>query len=452
MWIERPEKKRKFIQDLLNLDKQVLILRGARQVGKTSFILNVLNDLKEYPQLKLNLLYPTSFSHSSQNYLGRDFFGSKPNGEEFLKNISIELGNINNLSKPAIIFLDEVDRHPLVLEAVQSLAEFSANLKFIFTGSNLENILVENAATGRKKYFDLYPITYQEFLLASGQTKLINELNSFSLTNSAFSDYLHDQLLKNVEIYVRIGGMPRVISTYLDSSAQAIPEIIKDLVISIEENVKIVLGDKSKLYEYEDILRKIAWLSLNTLKYTNLQVQHAGRKEAKKLVFKTVGARVAHKIRLLNTDSDLSKYILFDCGITNYLLSGADLLRSVINERAWAVLWETFVGIELVSTLFDRADLFYWKSGNKAELEYLLRSPKLAGIDVKTSKGDNKSLASFAVFEPQANCLVKICQDKPNLNYNYQAKLPTLDKQRNIPLLTLPHYLTSRLPELLDEI
>src|SRR3989338_6467596 len=104
MWIERSNKKSEFIQSVKSLKRQVLVLRGARQVGKTSFI----------------------------------------------------AGSIGKIKREVIVFLDEADKYPLSLELIQNLAGLSDKLKVIYTGSNLENILLKNAATGRKRYFDLY--------------------------------------------------------------------------------------------------------------------------------------------------------------------------------------------------------------------------------------------------------------------------------------------------------
>lgn len=453
MWIERQKKKTKFINELLNLSGQVLIVRGARQVGKTSFILNALKDLSSFPQLKLNMLYPSTFKIAGIEYLGRDFFGKSETGEDFLKNIETWLGNLAKLSKPALIFIDEADRFPPVMEAIQTLAGFSDKLKFVFTGSNLENIVVKNAATGRKKNFDLYPITFREFLYAGGDEKLLNYINEFSLKDSSPSEFFHNQLNDLVKIYVRLGGMPKILDAYIEAKPQGtpIPEIVKDLAFSIEENVKTVLGEKAMLYEYEDVLRKMAHLSMNTLKFTNLQVQRAGRSEAKKLVAKTVGARVAHKIRLFDAEKDLSKYIIFDCGIANYLLNGSDLLRNPINDRNMALLFETFVGTELIANLVTRDDLFYWKSGNMAEVEFLIKSP-LLGIDVKTKSGDVKSLNSLAIFEPDVSYIVKVTDRFPAIDHEHVATLPSDKRRRKVPLITIPHYLTSRLRELIDEI
>lgn len=451
MWIERIDKKTNFINELLNLNKQVLVVRGARQVGKTSFILNALDGLNNYPQLKFNLLYPSSLKIDGIDYFGRDFLGKSEAGGDLLKNLETELGGIKNLQGPALIFIDEADRYPQALEFIQTLAEFSNKLKFVFTGSNLENIQPKNAATGRKRYFDLYPITFREFLAANGDEKLCGYLEQLSLTGDSHSDFYHKGLVELQGIYMRIGGMPKIVAAYLDAATRgSIPEIIKDLAFSIEENVKTELGERSKLYEYEDVLRKIAFLSMNTLKFSHLQVQHAGRSEAKKLVAKSVGARVAHKVRLFGSEGDLSKYMIFDCGIANYLMNGSGVLKSALDERSSGILYETFVGNELIAGLSTRDDLLYWKSENKAEVEFFLKSPCI-GIDVKARGGNLRSLNSMAIFEPSVSCLVKVYDGKPQFNRSHRARLPTSDKEREIPLISIPHYLACRIFELIEK-
>ena len=464
MWIPRYEKKDSFFKRLLNLKEQVLILRGARQVGKTSFILDAFQELKDYPKVFVNFLYPSemklegpvwdqgksgeaSWDGNDNATYGRDFFGRSETGEEFLKNLLPKRSSLPE--RPLLVFIDEVDRYPIAMEAIQTLAQFSDQIKFVFTGSNLENMKVKNSATGRKTYFDLYPITFYEFLQASPEKNLAQIYRHADFSNP-FTQWQHNKLQVLFNDYLRIGGLPKIVSKYFDpdSETQDFPEMIADLVVTIEENVKTVLEEKTKLYEYEDILRKLAMLSLNTLKFTHLQTQHANRSEAKKLVAKTVGARVAHKIRLFDSEKDLSKYILFDCGVLNYLLNGSDLLKNRIPEKNLAVLLENFVGNELIAHLTTRDDLFYWKSQNKAEIEFVLRSPYFVGIDVKSKVGNNKSLNSMAVFEEGIDCLVKVGHETLSFEEKHLAKLPNYGKKTSVPFLKIPHYLVSRLVEL----
>lgn len=457
MFIERINIKNNFIKAVLGLKKQVLIVQGARQVGKTSFIKDILDsELKELPKVYFNLLYTRSIQQAGQTYYGCDFLGASPRGEDFLKNLRSLVGDFESFEKPLLLFFDEVDRYPPIMEFVQTLAEYP-QLKCILTGSNLENIAVENAATGRKKYFDLYPISFEDFLKASEQEPLWRYYQEVSFEKNSHSDFFHHQLEDFFEVYLRIGGLPRILATYLETyksqpqNLSEISELMKDLAVTIEENVKTILGDKIKLYEYEDILRKLTYLSMNTLKLTHLQVQHASRSEAMKIIVKTVGARVIHKIRLWEIERDLSKYILFDPGMAHYLMEGSDLLQTKIPEKNRSILYETAVGNELIRQLISREDLFYWKSGNKGEVEFLIRSPVLFGIDVKSTKGSPRSLYSLALSEKDVQGLVKIQQGPASLEKNHPVQLPNDKGRRRLPLMIIPHYLTGRVMELSRE-
>lgn len=452
MWFERGDKKKEFIQTLLSLKSQVLLVRGARQVGKTSFIIQALRDLSSHPQVRLNLSSHRTHSVDGLEYFGRDYFGPEEGAEAFLKNLALTYGKLEDFKIPLIVFIDEADRHPVSLEAVQKLAGMSEILKVVYTGSNLENIQVKNAATGRKRYWDLYPLTFQDFLKAYSKDRDLGYVRNLSLKDPLYSEHYHHSLSELFDLYLRLGGMPRVWKAFLDPKDQPLPSVMTDLVTSIEENVKIVLGEKTALYEYEDVLRKLALLSMDTLKFSRLQVQHAGRSEAKKLVNKTVGARVAHKIRLFDAESDLSKYILFDAGVANYLLNGSDPLRQKITSPHLALLYETVIGDEIIATLSSRDDLLYWKSKRGAQVEYVLKSPAFIAIDVKTNRGDLRSLDSAALFEEELDCLIKISREQVQFDPEHTAKIPNQERSRKIPLVRLPHYLAGRMKELIREI
>lgn len=448
-WIERKNKKAELIRTVKTLKRQVVLVRGARQVGKTSFILNALQELADFPRLHMNLALRRDRTVAGIHYYGRDFFGDRDDAEPLLRNIQLTIGPLARLAHPLILFLDEADQHPPALEAIQALAELSDHLKVMYTGSNLENVSAKNAATGRRCYFDLYPITFRDFVAGYGKTAETHYLETVTWDPRTHSEHYHHSLTELFQTYLRVGGMPRLLDAVISATEiPQLPTMAADLVTSIEENVKSVLGDKSRLYEYEDVLRTLALLSMETLKFSRLQVQHAGRAEAKRLVGKTVGARVAHKIRLFDDTADLSKYILFDVGVVNYLLNGSHLLRQQIVQKHLAIQYETVVGTELIAGLPAREDLRYWKSPRGAQVEYLLTAPKLIAIDVKTARGDTRSLDSCAVFEPEVEHLVKIRAGSPRYLPNHQAAIPATGQSRPVALSILPHYLAGRVMEL----
>ena len=133
----------------------------------------------------------------------------------------------------------------------------------------------------------------------------------------------------------------------------------------------------------------------------------------------------------------------------NYLLNGSDLLHGRMTEAHLAIQYETAIGNELIAALPTRDDLFYWKSKRGAQVEFILRSPRLAAIDVKSTRGDVRSLDSCAVFEKEVECLVKVSKELPRRDPEHEAKVAGVGESRKLPLVTLPHYLGGRLAELL---
>ncbi len=429
-------------------------MRGARQVGKTSFVLNALKELEEFPQIRVNLASNRKTTIDGVEYFGRDFFGAGEDAGQFINNIGLLVGNLSKLSKPVVVFIDEADRHPASLEAIQIVAGLSDRLKVVYTGSNLENIMVKNAATGRKQFFDLYPVTFFDFLKAYSKDDVLAYWSGVSLNDKGHSEMFHNELNGLFDLYLRLGGMPKILDSFIDRrpGMQQISGIISNLVETIEDNIKMVLGEKAKLYEYEDVLRRIAILSTETLKFSKLQVRHVNRGEAKKIVNKTAGGRVVHKVRLYESGVDLSKYILFDVGVLNYLLNGSDLVHQQITETHLACQYETVVGTEIISSLPTRDDIYYWKSQRGSQVEFMLKSPALIAIDVKTTRGDTRSLDSCAVFEKDVDYLVKSSREPGRFDVEHTARIPALGLSRKVPLVVVPHYLSSRLLELIGEL
>lgn len=447
MWIKRSAEK-KLVNIIKSLEKQVLIVRGARQVGKTAVIERCLDALDDMPNIRINLLHPNTIDFSGQRYYGRDFFGKADDGSEFLRN----LRHIIKSNETIIVFIDECDRYPLIMEAIQNLSQFTDEFRFVLTGSNLENLAPKNAATGRKRYYDLYPIGFKEFLEAIDAQDLIASLENTTINNVAkTTDFLHGQLEDHFSTFMRLGGMPRLLTSYIQRKPdEFIASTVQDLATTIEENVKAVLGEKIVIYQYHDFLHNLCRQSLDTLKFSRVQSSHVSRNEAKRLVAKTVGARVAHKIRLWDSETDLSKYVLFDSGIANYLLAGSSLLANRLIETELAVLLETSIGNEIVRSLKSRDDLLYWKSENRAEVDFAIRSPRFTGIDVKAGHGAIRSLASMATREKATECIVKISNERPKFFRNYEAK--SHDQSRIIPFIQIPHYLSGELTRMLDDI
>jgi len=448
MFLNRKKVKLKFIKELNQLKNQVIILRGARQVGKTTFLNDILNEFKDYNIIKCNFLFNNQVNINNEIIQGRNFFGTDVSGDDFIKNIQ------NKIKKniKTIVFIDESDQFPICLESIQHLAMHSKNIKFIFTGSNLENISLKNASTGRNNYFDLYPFSFVEYLENHSNNELIKVYNKISFNDLKITEFYHSIFMKEFYIYLRLGGMPIILKNYFTSNLDQIPKEMSNLIQSIEDNIKDIIHDKAVLYEYINILKKIALLSMNSLKITKIQTNNTSRKDAIQILHKAIGARVVHKVSFFNKN-DLSKYILFDSGIVNSLINSFELLNSNISNKHLALMLETAIGNELIQQLTSRDELNYWKSENKAEIEFTFNNFMHVGIDVKkTYTKKINSLNSFAINEDTANLIVLISDCLPEYKKQHISKLPNYKKTKEVKFLKIPFYLTPKLIQITKEI
>ena len=114
MWIARNSKKDKFIQAVNSLKSQVLLVRGARQVGKTSFILDALKEV-ENQKININLAGKKKETLQGEIFYGRDYFGPSEEADQLLTNLSYTFGSLDKIKSPLVVFIDEADRHPVNL-------------------------------------------------------------------------------------------------------------------------------------------------------------------------------------------------------------------------------------------------------------------------------------------------------------------------------------------------
>lgn len=250
MKLERIGTKNKFKDLIRHLDNKAIVLRGARQTGKTFFVNEVISELEsDYIVIRCNFLYEIETELNGVKYYGRAFWGQSEQGISFLNNLETKFGKINQMTKPVLVFLDEVDHFPFCLEAIQNLAQYTPQIKFIFTGSNLENIVIKNAATGRKAYFNLYPFSFLEYLLNNQEDEVLNYIQNFDFKKDQHSDYYDEKALAEFNNYLRLGGMPVILKSFSSGKRSEIPSATIDLITSIEENIKSVLADKALFYE-----------------------------------------------------------------------------------------------------------------------------------------------------------------------------------------------------------
>lgn len=187
-------------------DRKPLILRGARQVGKTTLIKQFAQSYKH--QILLNLELP----NDKRYFLD---YSDVPTIVEAL----LIANNVSTAEKDqTILFIDEIQESPEAIAILRYFYELEPQIHVIAAGSLLEHAMrkVKSFPVGRVQMLHLYPINFPEFLKALGQTIALEQLDNIPIKPTA-----HQILLQLFNKYAIIGGMPEVVKKYVETKSIA---------------------------------------------------------------------------------------------------------------------------------------------------------------------------------------------------------------------------------------
>lgn len=386
-----------------------LLLRGARQVGKSSTVKHLSLQFENYVEVNFE----------KQPQVKELFLGDLD-----VKRITAKLSALFGIPMQAgktLLFLDEVQ---LCKEAISSLRFFFEDypeLHVIAAGSLLEFALndIPTFGVGRIRSLFVYPMTFDEFLIATGNKGLLEEKKESSPVHPLM-EVFHLKLVELFRMYLMVGGMPESVAVWVDTGDYLQCQQVQDeIIVSYEDDfakykakvdatllrltirgVTHQIGEKlmysriSKDYRSGQIKEALELLRLAGL---IIPVVHTAANGL------PLGAEANDSyIKYLYLDSGLLLRILgMDLGdireITEQILigSGADLVNK-------GHLTEMVAGLELLryQAPTQRRDMYFWMRAEKnsmAEVDYLMvRSMKVLPIEIKAgTKGGMKSLFNF---------------------------------------------------------
>ena len=180
-------------------NRKPLILRGARQVGKSTLI------------KKMGDSYPHFVSLNLEKPNDKKYFLKEREVKDIWQQIAFEK-NLPNDPSNTLLFIDEIQEIPSVIKQLRYFYEDMPALHVIAAGSLLEFALgeVNSFPVGRIEEMNLHPLDFEEFLSAIGETRALEELQKVPL-----NDFAYDKLFRLFRQYLILGGMPEVIKTYI---------------------------------------------------------------------------------------------------------------------------------------------------------------------------------------------------------------------------------------------
>ncbi len=434
--------------------RKPLVIRGARQVGKTWLI----REIARSQGLKL-----IEFNFEKRPDLESLFSSNDP--KEIMIHIAALTGSKIEPSK-AILFLDEIQAAPHLLAKLRWFSEDLPELAVIAAGSLLDFALAKHEFSmpvGRIGYLYLEPLSFEEFLDATEQHELRVYLQNYDW-DLLIPEAIHAQLTAMVQEYLIVGGMPAAVLAWAnEKSLDTIHQMHFDLLATYRDDFAKYSG-RLELGRLEDIMRSVPHQLGKKFVYkdANSEVTTNSLKQALDLLSK---ARVCHPIIATSAnglplgaeaDEKFSKVIMLDCGLCSISL-GLSLhqLRSVseismINSGGMA---EQLAGqlLRTVTPAYVPPSLYYWqrrKKSAEAEIDYVIQHEnQVIPIEVKAgTTGTLKSLHQF-MKEKKKTIAIRVNSDIPRMG-PVQVK-DSLGDSIQYNLLSLPFYLLGQLHRLI---
>jgi uncharacterized protein len=385
-----------------DLDKKPLLLRGARQVGKSSTVRNFASSFETFIEINFDF---------SPDYVS--IFERSLDPEEICKEISFLTGKTIRPGK-TLLFFDEIQLCPKAITSLRYFYERMPELHVIASGSLLEFALTNlpSFGVGRIRSVFMFPFSFSEFLQAIGQGQY-NELIANASASQPIFDIAHQKLIEFFKLFIIVGGMPQAVATYAKTgNLLKVQKIVGDLVNTYqtdfakykarvpEYRVNLVLREVvsrvGQKFSYVDLTDKF---NHSQIKETLSMLQMAG------LIYSVVHTSANGLPIGAEANPKKTKYLILDTAIYMHILgykSQEVLLSSDIDFVNKGALAELHTGIELVKAGFQYKlpELFYWHREEKnadAELDYLIqKNEQLLPIEVKAGKaGKMKSLHIF---------------------------------------------------------
>ena len=382
--------------------RKPLLLRGARQVGKT------------YAARRLGSMYEDFVEINLEFFLEKAArtFQEDLNPKRILHELSLLVDKPITPGK-TLLFLDEIQAVPNALLALRYFYEMMPELHVIAAGSLLDFAIEEvGIPVGRVESLYMYPMSFIEFLAALDHSLLIKEILTHRL-EEPMSSVIHEKIVTLVAHYCAIGGMPQAVTLWKET--QDFLHCMK-IYSTILDTYRQDFGKyaRKNQIKYVELVFNYLPRQLGTkFKYSTIDGEYRKRELAPALDL-LVTAGIAHKIfHSSGQGIPLGAQINHQDYKVNFLDVGLSQAVLDFNARSWFLdpitsfinkgqLVETFIGQELLaySNPIKKNQLYYWhreQRGSQAKIDYLIQIDQHI-IPVEIKSGSGTTLKSLHIF------------------------------------------------------
>lgn len=425
-------------------DRKPLILRGARQVGKTSLVRMFSKSFSTYIELNLERREDAGIFERGMTF------------SQIVESIFFRI-NLRQTEQSVLIFIDEVQNSPEAVRILRFFYEERPDLYVIAAGSMLESMIGKTISfpVGRVEYLAIRPCSFIEFLSATAEEESIRLIREQNIP-----PYVHDHLTALFNRYTLIGGMPEVVAEYAQNmDLVALNRIYESLLTSYMDDVEKYAGNLSIERVLRHLISTAFPFASSRIRFEGFGASHYKSREVGE------GFRILEKVWLMNLIYPVEstslpllpnlkkapKLHLLDVGLVNYF---ARISMEVFESKDIVDVYrgkvaEQIVGQELLTNETSvLAKLYFWTKEERtaqAEVDYIFQVDNyLVPVEVKSgSTGRLRSLHQFIDQSP-----LKLAVRVWNKPLKVETTM-TLNKT-SFTLINIPYYLVWNLRGILQ--
>lgn len=387
------------IEEHLKSDsKKILLIDGARQVGKTFIIRYVGNKLFENV-IEINMV---------EDSLGDRLFAETKSVEDFYLQVSMIAGDKMKQKDNTLIFIDEIQAYPHLLTLLKFLAQDN-RFTYIASGSLLGVTLSQTTSIpiGSICKVRMFPLDFEEFLYANGMNEIVvSSMRKKFERLESLDEAMHNKIMDLFKKFLLVGGLPDVVNSYLAEknihSVRAIQAEIHDYYVA----------DASKYDEQNRLkIRRVYDLIPSNMENKKKRIVAQSIENKKGKTFSDysdefdylISAGIALNVQAISTPvfpliestgKNLLKLYLNDVGILTGILYGNNIRAVLDNEKSVNLgsVYETVAASELIA---HGHKLFYYDNRNKGEVDYLIDDyESLSAVPVEIKSGKDYTVHS----------------------------------------------------------
>lgn len=432
--------------------RKPLVIRGARQTGKTTVVNEFAKEFDTY--LYINLENPQAAM----------LFESSKSITDLLSDLFLYCNKENKHGR-ILVFIDEIQNSPKAVQKLRYFHEERPDIFVIAAGSLLERLLASGISfpVGRVEYLAMHPCSFLEFLNALGEELLCERIKSQPSTLNAF----HDRLMLLLNRYALIGGMPEVVARYAATKdVVGLSSVMLSLLEGYRADSEKYATSKSEKECIRTILRQGWGMAGSTITFSGFGGSNYGSREMgesfrlleKAMLLELVYPTVNTGIPIITESRKSPKLLWLDIGLVNF---AAGNQREVFGAKDILDVWrghlaEQLVGQELLtlSDTYGTVRAFWVRNakGSEAEVDFVCNiQSTLIPIEVKA--GVNSKLRSLHSFVDQSNKIQNSAPCRLAVRIwsgPYSSDTVTTPAGNSFLLLNIPFYLIGALDRILE--